>query len=258
MPVPVSNYTQMPNALIDAMPSMGEAEFRVVVAIARKTFGWQKTRDRISLTQLESMTGLSRQGVVNGVEQAQAHGWVVRFETPKGNEWEIAVNDVDQSSKLTGQVVNVVDQQVVNVVDTQKKPVKQKDDEDDEERLTPHQKAVRFAKIFETELRLEALPEVRREMEIYAARFSVAYFRAACLKMATGTGRSWNYLKAVLDNPNPAPKPTAPRAEYRGKRVSTPATPPPAPGPMPRPDISPEMMDLARQALAINARQAGR
>jgi phage replication O-like protein O len=35
-------FTRIPNDIIEAMPSLGNAELRVLLAIARKTHGWQK------------------------------------------------------------------------------------------------------------------------------------------------------------------------------------------------------------------------
>lgn len=122
----VPEYTMLPNVIIDQMWDMSECQFRVLTAIARKTFGWQKQRDTISLSQIEEMTGLSRQGVSNGIQECLADGWISR--TPKGQsfEYELLVNDVDQSDN---ELVNVVDQlepKLVNVVDTQKKEIKEK------------------------------------------------------------------------------------------------------------------------------------
>jgi phage replication O-like protein O len=70
------NYTQMPNDLFDVhMRDMGDAELRVVIAVVRKTFGFHKERtgDAISLTQIQQMTGLSRQGALDGISQAIEH-----------------------------------------------------------------------------------------------------------------------------------------------------------------------------------------
>lgn len=115
------NYTQLPNAILDSMNEMEETEFRVVVAIARKTFGWHKREDELSLSQLKDITGLSRPSVIKGVEIAIKNGWITR--RPKGQSfmYSILVNDVDQ-------LVNDVDQlgeKLVNDVDTQKKESKE-------------------------------------------------------------------------------------------------------------------------------------
>jgi phage replication O-like protein O len=116
------NFTQAPNLLFDVhLREMGNAELRVVLVICRKTFGFHKDRDRISLSQLQKATGMSRQGVINGINQAVDRGLARKFTSPKGSEFELVVNEVDQQ---TDEVVNAVDQQVVNEVDTQKKAFK--------------------------------------------------------------------------------------------------------------------------------------
>lgn len=125
------NYTQIPNDMLDNdLPSMGKAECKVVLAIARKTFGWHKESDRISISQLEDLTGLSRQGVISGIDAAIKRGNVEKIEHETGpNEYKLVVNPLDQradkeSNNLT-RVVKTVDQQVVKLVDTQKKVVKE-------------------------------------------------------------------------------------------------------------------------------------
>jgi phage replication O-like protein O len=111
------NYTMTPNDLLDElMPLMGEAELRIVLAAIRKTLGYHRTSDEISRTQFEKMTGLSRQGVEDGVQAAIARG--VMREVARGKRGVIRyalVIESDQSTKLTSQAsrpvpVNVLDQ----------------------------------------------------------------------------------------------------------------------------------------------------
>jgi len=74
-------YTQTPNSLLDThMPDMGEAELKVVLAVVRQTFGWHKRKDKISLSQLEELTGLTRKSVIAGIEQARERGVLDREE----------------------------------------------------------------------------------------------------------------------------------------------------------------------------------
>lgn len=132
------NYTQIPNAFFDVhLPRMKEAELRVVLAIARATFGWHKEKDKLSLTQLMEKTGLKRQGVINGIQDGMKHGLITREESGMGFLYSLVINDelvnevdqLDQSTKETSplsrpQLVNEVDQlddKLVNEVDTQKK-----------------------------------------------------------------------------------------------------------------------------------------
>lgn len=71
------NHTQTPNDLFDIhMAKMGESELKVTLAIIRKTLGYHKTKDAISLTQLQKLTGLSRQGASDGTTAAIARGLV--------------------------------------------------------------------------------------------------------------------------------------------------------------------------------------
>jgi hypothetical protein len=73
------NYTPVPDDLFDVIaPNLTEAELRVLLYIIRRTFGFKRSADAISLTQmvdgittrdgrvLDRGTGLSRRGVMNG------------------------------------------------------------------------------------------------------------------------------------------------------------------------------------------------
>ena len=76
------NYTQLPNAILDALPTLTDAELRVALAICRQTFGWHKDRDRLSLSQLERLTGRGRPAVTAGIQGLLARGWLERRPTP--------------------------------------------------------------------------------------------------------------------------------------------------------------------------------
>lgn len=123
------NYTQIPNIVFDYwMAVLSPAEFKVLLCICRKTFGWKKDYDRISLKQLEKMTGLSRKGITQNLDSLIAHGLVtkVKSKTTDGddapNQYEINVNCMGEGSEInTLGVVNSVTQGVVNSVHPQKK-----------------------------------------------------------------------------------------------------------------------------------------
>ena len=87
------NYTQVPNLLLDEhMQKMSKAELKIVLAACRKTFGWQKGKDRISYTQFEKLTGLSRASVQEGIKQAITHGVLRRYEVRNGFEYSLVMN----------------------------------------------------------------------------------------------------------------------------------------------------------------------
>lgn len=79
------NYTQLPNAILDTMHDMGEAELRVTLAIARQTFGWHKQKDELSITQLMKLTGLSNTAVIEGVKKGMKRGVIKRTPLDSNN-----------------------------------------------------------------------------------------------------------------------------------------------------------------------------
>ncbi len=80
-------YTSVPDELFDVLaPELSEAELRVLLYIVRRTFGFKKDHDAISVSQmvngitnragvrLDHGTGLSRRGVINGCNGLVAKG----------------------------------------------------------------------------------------------------------------------------------------------------------------------------------------
>lgn len=96
------NHTQTPNKLFDIIPEMGEAELRVTLVMVRQTLGYHRGSFRMSVGDLASAAGLSRQGALNGAEQAEARGIFKRSnpDSQKTAEWELIL-----------QPINVVDTQ---------------------------------------------------------------------------------------------------------------------------------------------------
>ncbi len=127
---PSPNYTKVPNDLFDLdLRDMGLAELKCTLAIIRKTLGFHKDGpEPISYSQLEKLTGLSRQGVINGTKSAVDRGRVKRLDIkgPRGINL-YGVNIVDQSTQLTseGATSQLSRLDLVNPVDTQKKLVKE-------------------------------------------------------------------------------------------------------------------------------------
>ena len=62
----VPNHTQIPNAIIDdLMSKLSHAQAKVLIAICRKTLGWHKQSDYISISQIMKLTSVSNKTVVN-------------------------------------------------------------------------------------------------------------------------------------------------------------------------------------------------
>jgi len=123
----VPNTASIPNILFDYwMNRLTPAEFKVLMCIARKTYGWGKAHDLISIKQIENMTGLHRSGIIKNIEKLVELGLVnkIKSKTSDGddapNRFEINVYCVEGGSLHTRlPVVDSVDPGVVDSVDPQ-------------------------------------------------------------------------------------------------------------------------------------------
>ena len=134
------NHTQVPNAFFDMMANMSESEMKVTLHAIRKTLGWHKSRDEISLTQFQEGTGLSRQSVLNGIKSARLRGTIrkagqgkkstaiyqVVIDEPIKEPVSEVVNNSNQSKINTSSGLNIRPELVQNL-DTQKKGKKKKE-----------------------------------------------------------------------------------------------------------------------------------
>ncbi len=96
------NFTQVPDELFDVlMPQLSDAELRVLLYIVRRTFGFKRDADAISLSQmvsgittregqiLDRGTGLSKATVARGLAGLRAKGVILaerRSSVQRGNE----------------------------------------------------------------------------------------------------------------------------------------------------------------------------
>ena len=97
----IPNSTQVPDVILDRwMAALGGAEFKVLMYVARRTYGFGKDSDRISLNQLargirrrdgsrlDCGTGLSRSGVKAACNGLIAKGLLVRAANTAGDGLE--------------------------------------------------------------------------------------------------------------------------------------------------------------------------
>lgn len=77
----ISNAFMMPNDLIDKgyMAKMKGAALPCYLFIVRKTRGWNKSNDNISISQLVEGTGYKKDAVLGGVEQLITMGIVEKI-----------------------------------------------------------------------------------------------------------------------------------------------------------------------------------
>lgn len=92
----VGKFTTFPNQVIDeVMPLCKPNTWKIVCATIRKTVGWQKEIDRISISQYMELTGIiGRSTCMTAIHDAVQLGFLVRFErkTGRGKEYDYALN----------------------------------------------------------------------------------------------------------------------------------------------------------------------
>jgi len=129
--IPAPNFTQTPNVIFEYwMPLLNGAEFKVLCCLARKIFGWHKAdyRDRISLSQIEKMTGLTRPSVTLAVKVLEKHNLIKRFVTGTiGQQQTVYEMVVEQESNSVYQLENFTPPQLENFTPPSKKTLPTKE-----------------------------------------------------------------------------------------------------------------------------------
>lgn len=75
----IPNSFQVPNALIDdLLCDLSGAELKIYLTIARKTKGWNKEFDAISISQFKNLTGLSNRSVINACDSLIEKGLLIK------------------------------------------------------------------------------------------------------------------------------------------------------------------------------------
>ena len=92
-----NGYTPIANEILEAIVKacLLGSEYQVLFYIIRKTYGYHKKEDRISLTQFEKGTGLSRPTVVKTLKNLMARNMIVKIYLPDENKGYSFVKDYD-------------------------------------------------------------------------------------------------------------------------------------------------------------------
>lgn len=118
----IPNSTQIPNIILDFItPNISEAECKCLLYICRRTYGFRKELDRISLSQfvdgiknkdgfvLDSGSGITRPAVVEALRNLIGSGLVEVIRTGRGNYYKINLN-LNIENKADNEVVKKVNQ----------------------------------------------------------------------------------------------------------------------------------------------------
>jgi len=91
-----NGYTQIANEILEALArvNIGYGNARILYAVLRKTYGWSKKEDKISISQFEEITGLSRRMVIYSIQNLEAKKiLIVKRKRGRGN-----VNEINEIS----------------------------------------------------------------------------------------------------------------------------------------------------------------
>ena len=102
----IPNFLQVPNAVIDdLLPDLTGAELKCYLVVIRKTKGWNKESDNISISQFMKATGLSNSAVIKACESLVKYGLLIKQNGAR-NTGVYAVNSYskttcEESSQVT-------------------------------------------------------------------------------------------------------------------------------------------------------------
>lgn len=103
----VINSSTIPNVLLDEiMAKVSPAEFKVLMLIARKTYGFHKEIDAIARSQFEQLTGLSEPGIKKCLKSLLAQNFIVRCREGGGRQiaqWSINTAYFPDPNKVSPQ-----------------------------------------------------------------------------------------------------------------------------------------------------------
>lgn len=86
----IEQFTTFPNAVLDyVMKECDGGEWKIVSAVIRKTTGYRKAKDRISISQFMEITGLSNRAVIDATNRAIEHGYILRTADGQGYAYSL-------------------------------------------------------------------------------------------------------------------------------------------------------------------------
>lgn len=138
------NFTQVPNVIFDYwMHELDHCTSLVLLFLCRKTFGWQKTKDSLSLTKIESGLKMSRNRVIKSLKILEEHELIIKQQHTNchgdkdPNTYELIIHERGDNGGVVHDVNHVVHEMnhpgsaphelgVVHDVNIQKKDIQNK------------------------------------------------------------------------------------------------------------------------------------
>lgn len=104
-----NGYTPIANELLEALAKTninGEA-WRVLLSIMRRTYGYHKKEDRISVSQIQAITGMRRQNIFRALKALKTAN-IINGLKSETNKREVATYSVQKDHERWGKVINIV------------------------------------------------------------------------------------------------------------------------------------------------------
>lgn len=97
----MDNYTRFPNAILEAIISgrYTEMQMTAILYIVRKTYGWHKASDSISIKKMAEETGYARRAMLRTITQLEELN-IISVERPGiGKTATMSINSLDSWNK---------------------------------------------------------------------------------------------------------------------------------------------------------------
>lgn len=92
-------HTQVSNDFIDTwLAVVSGSAAKCFIAVCRKTIGWHKETDFISISQMQEITGLSNRVVIKAVNELEEHNLIAKDRTQSMNKYSINYSQSDEKS----------------------------------------------------------------------------------------------------------------------------------------------------------------
>jgi len=111
-----SNYTKVYNCFYKLIPCLKESELKIMLIINRQTDGWGKKSDRISYSQFQKATGLSRRAVGVAIQSLKENRFITVRDYRYSINWE-RIEYLERSEFITSQNFRLPDKtsKVLNI-----------------------------------------------------------------------------------------------------------------------------------------------
>jgi len=115
----IGTYTTFPNEVLDIiMPNCKPNTWKVVCVTVRKTLGWHKREDTISLSQYQELTGIKGRGtLISALRDAVDEGYITKLEDTYINTYHLNL-EYETSAEIEGGSAEIVPESSAEIVPT--------------------------------------------------------------------------------------------------------------------------------------------